>query len=129
MNRVPKTRAGGTMTEAGFMGFIRSMLRKGSTRWKPKYDCKKKARLPEKLPNAKGRLVFHSKCSRCEGVFPETETKVDHIEPVVDPDKGFTSWDEFIERLFCEEEGLQVLCNPCHDEKSEEENKIRRNKR
>lgn len=120
-SRVPKTRASGSMTEAGYRGFIRSMLRRGSTRWKPKYEVKRKARYHEKLPGATARLVFHSTCAGCHGVFPETTTVVDHIKPVVDPDVGFTTWDEFIARLFCEEDNLQVLCQACHDIKTADE--------
>jgi len=31
------------------------------------------------------------------------------------------SWEAFIERLFCEKENLQVLCIPCHKEKTKKE--------
>lgn len=51
---------------------------------------------------------------------------VDHIEPVVNPETGFVSWDEYIERLFVEEDGLQVLCKECHDKKTKEEKERRR---
>lgn len=122
--RVPKTRASGTMTEAAYRGFIRSMLRKGSMRWKPKYTVKQKARHHVKLPGKTARLVFHSRCANCEQLVPETETAVDHIEPIVNPELGFESWDKFIENLYCEEEGLQVLCNPCHLVKTNKEKAI-----
>jgi hypothetical protein len=46
---------------------------------------------------------------------------MDHIEPVVDPDEGYNGWDSFIERLFCDEEGFQLLCKECHDEKTAQE--------
>ena len=49
---------------------------------------------------------------------------VDHEPPVVDPRTGFTTWDSFINNLFCEEDKLQVLCKACHDEKSKEERLI-----
>jgi len=51
-------------------------------------------------------------------------TFVDHIKPVVDPAVGFTTWDDYIERMFCEADNLQVLCKACHDAKSEEEKAI-----
>lgn len=122
--RVPKTRASGSMTESGYRGFIRSLLRRGSMRWKPKYEVKKKARHHEKLPGKTSRLVFHSRCAMCNGLYPETETAVDHIEPVVDPEVGFTNWDDFINKLYCEEDNLQVLCNGCHDEKTKKEKEL-----
>lgn len=46
---------------------------------------------------------------------------VDHIIPVVDPVTGFLSWDEVVERMFCEKDGLQVLCKACHDKKTQDE--------
>jgi 5-methylcytosine-specific restriction endonuclease McrA len=119
--QVPKIRAHGTMTEAGYRAFIRSMLRRGSIRWKPKYVAKAMARHHEKLPNGRGRDVFHSLCAECEQLVPETSAVVDHIKPVVDPNVGFTTWDDFIERLFCEADNLQVLCKVCHDEKTAKE--------
>lgn len=124
-----KTRNGNTWTESQFNSFIKSMLRRGSTRWGPKYVCKKNARVPEKYPNSKGRLVFHSLCASCNQVFPETECSVDHIDPVIDPSVGFQSWDEVIERIFCEVDGLQVLCKDCHDKKTKEEKEIDKKRR
>lgn len=54
---------------------------------------------------------------------------IDHIEPVI-PIEGFknTSWDwnEYYDRMFCPEEGFQVLCKTCHDAKTKEENAQRR---
>lgn len=119
--RVPKTRANGTMTEAGFRGFIRSALRQKSMYWLPKKIAKQRARHPVKLPNEKGRLVYHATCAECGQLHPETLTDVDHRIPVVDPKVGFTTWDEFIDRLFCEVDNWQVLCKPCHLEKTNAE--------
>ena len=125
----PKTRNGNTWSEGQFNSFIKSMLRRGSTRWGPKYCVKKAARHTEKLPNDKGRLVFHSLCASCGNIYPETTCAVDHILPVVDPHKGFTTWDDIIERLFCEEDNLQVLCKGCHDVKTQKEKDIDKERR
>lgn len=54
---------------------------------------------------------------------------VDHILPAVDPEKGFESWDVFIDRLFCEKENLQAICVPCHKVKTQEEKKGRNGNR
>jgi len=48
---------------------------------------------------------------------------LDHVNPIVDPEKGFESWDVYIDRLFNGE--MQVLCKPCHKKKSMEENASR----
>ena len=47
--------------------------------------------------------------------------QVDHVLPVIDPQEGFKSWDETVERMFCEKEGFQILCKSCHKSKSSEE--------
>lgn len=46
---------------------------------------------------------------------------MDHIEPVV-PESGWDSWDGYIERLFCNEDGYQVICKSCHKKKTASEN-------
>jgi 5-methylcytosine-specific restriction endonuclease McrA len=52
---------------------------------------------------------------------------VDHIKPVVDPIKGFQSWDIFIDRLFCEASNLQAICKPCHLLKTNKEKQEKKN--
>ena len=119
-----KTRNTGTWTEARFKSFIVSSLRRTSARWGPKSVAKRSARHFEKLHNPSGRLVFHSVCAGCKEVVPETTSSVDHIEPVIDPEKGFTTWDSYVERMFCEVEGFQVLCSDCHSIKTKKERAI-----
>jgi len=64
-------------------------------------------------------------CSKCKELFGHKDVALDHIEPVV-PITGFTTWDSFIERLFCDESGYQVLCKVCHKVKTQSENSDRR---
>ena len=73
-------------------------------------------------------MAMHYRCVTCEGVFIAADVQVDHINPVVDPKKGFVSWDVYITRMFCEIEGLQVMCKPCHKEKTAQE-KLKRKKK
>lgn len=51
--------------------------------------------------------------------------QVDHIKPVVDPKKGFTTWDDFIDRLYCESKNLQAICKGCHTIKTKQEREVR----
>jgi hypothetical protein len=76
----------------------------------------------------RGRGLYE--CAGCHEVVPVTVRSggkrnknvfVDHIDPVVDPAVGFVSFDEYIERMFVEKEGLQVLCAECHTIKTNEE--------
>lgn len=68
------------------------------------------------------------KCAECQGLFDIKETHVDHKTPVVGPE-GFTNWDDYITRMFCDYNNLQVLCLICHGFKSDQENKERRENR
>ena len=111
-------------TEGRRKSFITSVLRSGYRRWPPKYETLKDAQTGKKENAKTKRIAMHYKCNSCEKDFPAKEVQVDHIEPVVDS-KGFSSWDTFIERLFCEKENLQVLCKECHLTKTQLEKKER----
>lgn len=79
--------------------------------------------------NAKtGKLAMHYRCAACQKLYVASDVQVDHILPVVDPKKGFVSWDDFINRIFCEIESLQVMCKPCHKIKTDQE-KLERKKK
>ena len=112
------------MSESAFHSYIKSVLRKASMRWKPLNEVKSRARVERGL----------YKCEQCQSIVPATaittlkngKTKrvkniaVDHISPVV-PVSGFDSWDNVIQRLFCDVDGLQLLCRDCHEIKCKEE--------
>lgn len=113
-------------TDGRMRSFITSTIRAGFRRYPPKFEVLKMA-LVGKMENKKtGRIASHYLCAECKGHFPNKEIQVDHILPVVDPKKGFISWDVFIERLFCTKENLQVLCLKCHKEKSKQEREDRK---
>lgn len=109
----------GKWSKARFRSFITSALRRASSRWGPKYGAKKAARV--------GRNQY--KCAACASIVPNREAKVDHILPVVDPVRGFVSWDEFIGRLFVERDGYQILCQACHAFKTGQERELRKSHR
>ena len=83
----------------------------------------------EVLLNASVRKGKEYRCAKCHKTAPRTRIAVDHIVPVIDPNVGFTTWDSYIQRLFCPKEGLQVLDKSCHRKKTNAENKIRRKRR
>jgi 5-methylcytosine-specific restriction endonuclease McrA len=107
------------MTEAMFVSFVKSALRSASRRWKPIYDTLKEAR--------RARGIYE--CAGCGNLVPPTQNRkknisVDHRIPIIDPVVGFVDWNDFIARLYCEREGLQLLCRTCHDAKSRKERRI-----
>lgn len=100
-------------------------------KWGPKNAVKSEART---------RRGFYL-CNGCKQEVPATlppkpgnkrrinNAVVDHIEPIINPYVGFTTWDNVIERMFCEKEGLQLLCHACHSEKTKAETEIAKQRR
>ena len=121
---VPKTRADNTMTEAQYHSHIKGALRKGTRFWKPKLIALEAAYVGVEKNKSTGRMAKHYECARCHEHFPTKEVQVDHLDPVVNPETGFTSWDETIERMYCNSSNLQVLCKGCHKEKTMEERQL-----
>jgi 5-methylcytosine-specific restriction endonuclease McrA len=117
-SRVPKTRNSGTMTESAFWSFIRSALRQKSRYWKPISEAKANARRPYKGPLK--RQKFEYQCNHCKNWFPDKKINVDHICPAGSL-KSAQNLPDFIERLFCEVDNLQVLCESCHNFKTKSE--------
>lgn len=115
----------GTWTVARFNSFVKSALRSASQRWPPKYTVLSKACVGQKVNPASGRLAKFYTCNKCKVDFPAKNVEVNHIVPVV-PVSGFDSWDNVISRLFCEEDGLEVVCKPCHKLITKEENQERK---
>lgn len=87
-------------------------------------DARRKVLADACVPDKDG--VKYYRCAATKKLFPKDAVKVDHIVPVVDPEKGFTDWNSYIERLFCGVEGLQVISKKAHDAKTKSENKTRR---
>jgi len=96
--------------------FVVNGLRRLSLRWPARTKAKQAARV------SRGKY----RCSGCNQVVPAGKITIDHQDPVVDPETGFTDWNTFVPRLFCSGENLRALCKECHHTKSKEENKKRR---
>ena len=127
--------------QSKFKGKIISSLRKLSFTYSPRNDAKK---VQKKGPNT-------FECEHCQvWVYEGTrdiakqleildceppnglikgKVCLDHKSSVI-PLEGFTrgswDWDEFINRLFCEQEGFQTLCSSCHDIKTSLEDEMRK---
>lgn len=123
-----KTRAGGIWTEARYKSFVVGNLRRVSQKWPPIGECLRAARV------ARGEYL----CAKCQEVVPATtkvdgkrvkNVHVDHINPVIDPALGWDGFDSFVQRLFCEPDNLQVLCDACHKVKTDNEKAIAKERR
>ena len=113
-----KPRCNGTLTEAAFWSFIRSALRQKSRWWKPISIAKANARRPYTGVNK--RQKFEYQCNHCKRWFPEKKVNVDHITPAGTLTCA-ADLPGFVERLFCEVDGLQCLCESCHNIKTQNE--------
>lgn len=110
--------------------------RKLSGSWEPKQNVKKRAQVAPAL----------HRCSKCGSLNYEGESEknyqkyveqfpndvvnfdgieMDHIRPVVKI-TGWTSWEDFFDSLFCDEDGYRPLCHQCHLAKSRSEEVHRR---
>lgn len=116
-------------TDAKFRSWIVALLRRGSLRYPPRNECLREAKTEKKTNEKTGRLAQHYKCAGCNKDFPAKDVCIDHIQPVVEPLKGFTTWDNYIERMFCSKENLQCLCKNCHDIKTQKEKDDKKNYR
>lgn len=111
-------------------------LRRLSMKWPPRNRVKIAGRreyyrikadgTPYKSPN------YEYPCSKCKGWFPDKHVQMDHVHPVVNPkDSNLYTEEEFIGKfavsLLAYEDGWQVLCTKCHDEKTRKENEERLN--
>jgi len=95
--------------------WLTGVLRRASLRWPARSEALRRGRVDRGL----------YRCAICQRDFKQREVAVDHIKPVISLTDGFTNWDTFIERLFCEPEHMQVLCHICHNSKSAIEDKVR----
>lgn len=101
-----------------FRSFLIKILRQASYLWAPRSNALKAARV------GYGKY----ECAECKTITSRKEIAIDHIEPVIKVE-GFDSWNEVIDRMFCEEDGFQILCHSCHKEKSMEELQHRKRNR
>ena len=118
--RVTRTRNNGTLTESAFWGAIRAVLRQASRWWKPLAECKKRAKRSYVGPNKRRKIAYE--CNHCKKLFLSEEITVDHIIQAGTL-KCAEDLPGFVTRLFCEVDGLQCLCNDCHNVKTKEEKK------
>jgi len=115
---VAKTRAGDTWTESRYFGFIRSALRSAFRKYPVKYQVKAEASRPYVGEDKRRKKEYQ--CNVCEGWFADKEVAVDHIVPCGSL-KTYEDLPRFVSTLFCERENLQIICNTCHQIKTNEE--------
>jgi 5-methylcytosine-specific restriction endonuclease McrA len=94
------------------IAYIKATLRRTWGRSKQRQSALKSARV------SYGKY----KCAHCGKIFRRKEIEVDHRVAV----GKFVSFDLFIERLFCDSSGLDVVCKGCHKSKSKKDSADRK---
>lgn len=90
-----------------------------SYKWTPRTQAMNKARRKSQLSDK--RTKWQYQCAICKEWHKGGEIQLDHIIP-----KGRYSKETFfiwLDRLFCDVNGFQVLCVPCHLNKTNKEKK------
>lgn len=110
-------------SEAKFWAFVRSGLRAKWTRWPPKYQVVAAAK--RKYEGENKRQKFEYQCAECQGWFPQKQVSVDHKIPVGTL-KCLEDLPAFVEKLFVGADKLQLLCDGCHQIKTNKEREDRK---
>lgn len=96
--------------------FVINILRRATYKWPERWIAEKRSKLE--------RNTYY--CEDCGVISGKSGTQIDHHIPVVDPNTGFTTFDDYIERMFCDASNLRRLCISCHEAKSAREIVIRK---
>ena len=110
-------------TESRFWTFIRSALRMAWNKYPVKYQVINDAFVCVQENIITGRNAKHYRCAICKELFPLKGVVVDHVVQVGTL-KGYDDLPNFVRRLFCGKDNLQVVCKKCHKKKNKEEKKF-----
>ncbi len=82
----------------------------------------------EHADSTRARVKTWVRCAECGELDAKSNMQVDHKSPVVPIESSLEqmTWDELVDRIWCDKSNLQVLCTRCHELKSKEEGKLRR---
>ncbi len=73
------------------------------------------------------RVTKWCRCSECKQPVARYQAEVDHTDPIVPVNKSLEmmTWDEIINRIFCNKNNLRLVCKLCHTVKTKAETKER----
>ena len=106
---------------------IRGAIRRAFSRSDLHRRVLEKAAVEHSDPN-RPRCKKWVRCAICLIANPKWSSDVDHIDPVIPANKTFNDMtlDEFVDRCYCDESNLQVLCESCHNWKTNKEKQLKK---
>lgn len=109
-------------------GLIKGGIRRAFSRSELRKQALEKALVKEYQDPNRKRVTRWGKCADCGKIEAAYKLSIDHKEPAVPVDSSFEdmSLDDLVDRMWCNEDLLQALCDDCHDKKTKAENKERR---
>lgn len=110
------------------MGLLKGAIRRVFSRSTLRQEALLKVIIKEHHDISRPRVKKWGACLACKQPTPLYLMQVDHVSPVIPVDKSLDtmSWDELIDRIWCDLSNLEPLCPDCHYAKSSLESKERR---
>ncbi len=107
---------------------IKSAMRRVFSRSELRAEALAKNAVPFFVDANRPRVTKWGFCSECGCIVPRYTLEVDHKLPVIKIEETLSdlTWDQLVDRLWCNLKNLQALCSFCHDSKSKLEGQERR---
>ena len=106
---------------------LKSAIRRVFSRSELRRHALERQLIPHIDPNHP-RVTKWAWCAACGEIQPAYKMEVDHISPVIPLDTELVdmTWNEIVDRLWCQVDGLQAIDKECHKDKSRKENQARK---
>lgn len=107
---------------------IKGALRRVFSRSDLRREALASARVEGYTDPERKRVTKWGKCTECKAMTPLYLLEIDHKIPVVPIDSSLEemTWDELVNRIWCDINNLKAVCKSCHRVKSALETKERR---
>lgn len=120
--------------------YLKNAVRRLSYKIRARAEAYEVVRIPRPLDWPNKRVKWVVPCACCTKIFEMKDTQCDHIEPIIpvtgwplapnsklyDLEPQAKDMNVLIYRTFVQANKLQILCKPCHKDKSNLENAKRR---
>lgn len=108
-------------------GLLKGAIRRVFSRSDLRKQAVEENRVNYSDPN-RPRVKKWSVCHQCDKFIPTYLIEIDHRVPIIPVDKSLEdmSWDDLVDRIWCDSDNLNTLCKDCHKVKTKAENKERR---